>query len=287
MVFTRRHFLAALPGLACGPAIGRDRGLSDACAAYEAATGGHVGVCATNVSTGRTLAWRADERFVLCSTFKASLAALVLARVDAGRDRLDADVAFGERDLQEWAPVARAHVARGRLTVDAMCAAAVELSDNTCANLLLARVGGPPALTAFWRRIGDFFSRLDHDEPLLNRTPPGGLDDTTTPAAMAGNLRRLILGDVLSAASRARLTGWMIDCRTGADRLRAGLPTSWRTGDKTGNNGKDAFGDLAVTWADPDTPLVICVYTRGGDPVAEQVRSVFEAVGSIASSGLV
>jgi beta-lactamase class A len=287
MIFTRRHFLTAMPAVACVPAIGRERELPDACTTYEAATNGRIGVYATNASTGKTLAWRANERFVMCSTFKASLAALVLARVDAGQDRLEAEIAFGDGDLEAWAPVAKANVARGRLTVDAMCTAAVELSDNTCANLLLKRVGGPPALTKFWRRMGDDVSRLDHDEPLLNRTPPGGLEDTTTPASMAGNLRRLVLGDVLSATSRARLTGWMLDCKTGPDRVRAGLPTTWRTGDKTGNNGKDAFGDLVVTWANPDTPLVICVYTRGGKPTADQIRAAFQAIGAIASSHLV
>ena len=287
MHFTRRHFLAAIPALVGAPALGQEPELSDACARYEAATDGRIGVHATNASTGKTLAWRANDRFVMCSTFKASLAALVLARVDAGQDSLASEIAFGASDLLEWAPVARANVARGRLTIEALCAAAVELSDNTCANLLLGRVGGPPALTTFWRRMGDDVSRLDHDEPLLNRTPPGGLEDTTTPASMAGTLRRLVLGDVLSAPSRARLTGWMIDCKTGADRVRGGLPTTWRTGDKTGNNGKDAFGDVVVTWANPDTPLVICVYTRGGDPTADQIKVVFQAIGAIASRRLV
>lgn len=286
MPFTRRNLLAALPALACGAALGAEAELSDACTAYEAATNGRIGVFAQNAATGRTLTWRADDRFVMCSTFKASLAALVLSRVDAGRDRLDAEVAIRDRDLLEWAPFARANVARGRLTVDAMCAAIVEVSDNTCANLLLARVGGPAALTAFWRRLGDDVSRLDHDEPQLNRTPPDGLADTTTPAAMAGSLRRLVLGDVLSPPSRTRLTGWMIGCTTGADRLRAGLPKHWRTGDKTGNNGVDAFGDLAVTWADANTPLVICVYTRGGRPHADRVRTAFEAVGAITARRL-
>jgi beta-lactamase class A len=217
----------------------------------------------------------------MCSTFKASLAALVLARVDRGLERMDERIRYGAADMPEgvYAPVGKENLARGWMTVAEMCAAAVEYSDNTCANLLLARVGGPPALTAFWRGLGDAVSRLDHNEPLLNRTPPGDAHDTTTPAAMAGNLRRLLLGEALSPASRERLTGWMVDCKTGADRLRGGLPAAWRIADKTGNNAKDGFGDIAVAWPAPGRPVIVCAYTRGGTPTSAQVATVFAEIG--------
>jgi beta-lactamase class A len=177
--------------------------------------------------------------------------------------------------------VAKDNLARGALTVGEMCAGAMEWSDNACANLLLARVGGPPALTAFWRSIGDATTRLDHNEPMLNRSPPGDPHDTTTPAAMAGNLRRLILGDALSPASRGLLTGWMLACRTGDNRLRAGLPRAWKIADKTGNNGADAAGDIAVAWPQPDAPILICVYTQGGAPKPERLSALFGDVGRL------
>ena len=167
-----------------------------------------------------------------------------------------------------------------------MCEAAVEYSDNTCANLLLARVGGPSALTAFWRSIGDAVTRLDHNEPILNRSPPGDPHDTTTPAAMAANLRRLLLGTVLSEGSRERLTGWMVDCKTGDERLRGGIPKTWRIADKTGNNGKDAAGDIAVAWPKPDAPILICAYTQGGLPTAARLTSVFADIGRMVGQQL-
>ena len=160
-------------------------------------------------------------------------------------------------------------------------------SDNTCANLLLARIGGPAAMTAFWRRIGDGVTRLDHNEPMLNRSPPGDPHDTTTPAAMAGNFRRFVFGRVLSDASpRARFTGWLVGCRTGDDRLRAGLPRTWKIADKTGNNGKDAAGDIAVAWRPPGAPLVICAYVQGGSPTSAQIREVFAAIGPLVTARL-
>jgi beta-lactamase class A len=277
VIFTRRVLLAAAPGLAAWPALAQSP--PPALGNYERQTGGRVGLFAQNLVSGAQIAWRADERFVMCSTFKASLAALVLSRADRGEERLAQLIAYGLNDLQGYAPVARKNLARGAMSVEEMCAAAVEYSDNTCANLLLARVGGPAALTAFWRRTGDGVSRLDHDEPMLNRSPPGDPHDTTTPAAMAGNLRRFVLGKVLSPKSRERLKGWMLNCQTGGDRLRAGLPGAWKIADKTGNNGKDAAGDIAVAWPGPNVPVLIGAYVQGGSPSSQQIAGVFAEIG--------
>jgi beta-lactamase class A len=284
MILNRRALLAAASGLAVWPAFAEEA--PPALAAYERTTGGRIGVYAENLTTGAKIAWRAQERFVMCSTFKASLAAFALARVDRGEDRLDAMVSYGSRDLLEYAPFAKQNLANGAMSVADMCKAAVELSDNTCANLLLARAGGPPALTAFWRASGDAVTRLDHNEPELNRSAPGDPRDTTTPAAMAGSLRRFLLGEVLSPASREHLGGWMVNCKTGSNRLRAGLPASWRIGDKTGNNGKDAAGDVAMAWPNSGGPVVICVYTQGGSPTPDQFTAVFTEIGRMAGEKL-
>ena len=279
MIFTRRSLLTALSCLAISPA--RTQEPSSLFEAYEHETGGRIGLYAENVATGAKITWRADERFVMCSTFKASLAACVLARIDRGDDQLENVVRYGAADLLGYAPTARQNLSSGAMSVADMCKAAVELSDNTCANLLLARIGGPAALTAFWRETGDTVSRLDHNEPELNRSPPGDPHDTTTPAAMAGNLRQFVLGKVLSPASRNRLTGWMLNCKTGNNRLRGGLPKDWKIGDKTGNNGKDAAGDIAVVWPGKGGPVLISAYTQGGSPTPRQLEAVFAAIGQM------
>lgn len=283
MSIDRRILLAAAMGLAATPALAAPQP-PPALKTYERESGGRIGVHAENLATGAKLLWRADELFVMCSTFKASLAGLVLSRVDRGQDRLADMVAFGAADILDYAPVAKKHLAQGAMSVSDLCEGAVEWSDNTCANLLLARVGGPQALTTFWRRTGDKVSRLDHNEPELNRSPPGDPHDATTPAAMAGTLRRLTLGEVLKPASRERLVGWMIDCKTGEDRLRGGLPKIWRIGDKTGNNGSDACGDLAVAWPKVGAPpVLIAAYTQGGKPTPAQITTVFAAIGRAAA----
>jgi beta-lactamase class A len=285
MTISRRTLLAAAPAAL----VVRAAHAADSAATletHELAIGGRIGLYAENLKSGAKIAWRADERFAICSTFKASLAACVLARVDRGEDALDRLVTYGEADILDYAPVAKANLAKGALSVAELCRAAVELSDNTCANLLLARIGGPAALTAFWRSTGDAVTRLDHNEPLLNRTQPPDPSDTTAPAAMAGSLRRFVLGDVLSPASRDLLTGWMRDCKTGTDMLRAGLPAAWAAGDKTGNNGKDALGDIAVAWPQPDRPLVICAYTQGGTASGPQLHQLFADLGQLVAQQL-
>jgi len=284
MTINRRTFLAAASSLVLSPSFAEEG--PPVLAAYERETGGRIGLFAENLASGTKMAWRAEERFVMCSTFKASLAAFVLARVDRGEDRLDDMVAYGAQDLLDYAPVAKQNLAAGAMSVSDMCKAIVELSDNTCANLLLARSGGPAALTAFWRSTGDTVSRLDHNEPELNRSPPGDPHDTTTPAAMAGNLRRFVLAEVLSTRSRQHLTDWLVGCKTGNNRLRGGLPKEWKIGDKTGNNGKDASGDIAIAWPNAGGPVLVCVYTQGGSPTARQIESVFAEIGRMAGQQL-
>jgi beta-lactamase class A len=283
----RRSLLAAFAVLPAWPEWAFAQEAPPALARYERQSGGRIGLYAKNLSTGARVTWRENERFVMCSTFKASLAALVLMRIDRGQDQLDRMIPFGPSDTPDWhAPVARQNLAKGALSVTDMCEAVVEYSDNTCANLLLARVGGPTALTAFWRSTGDSVTRLDHNEPELNLSQPGDPHDTTTPVAMAGTLRRLLLGKVLSPDSRQRLVGWMLDCKTGGNRLRGGLPKGWRIGDKTGYNGTDAAGDIAVVWPKSDSAVLICAYTQGGSPTAAQLETVFADVGRIVGERL-
>jgi beta-lactamase class A len=170
---------------------------------------------------------------------------------------------YGQADLLDYAPVARAHVERGSMSNEEMCAGAVSLSDNTCANLLLVPVGGPEGFTRFLRERGDAFTQLDRTEPTLNDVAQGDVRDTTTPEAMALALQRfLTTGAVLNASAREKLIGWMVESPTGRERLRAGLPSTWRTGDKTGtwNGENNAANDVAIAWPPNRAPIVIASY---------------------------
>ena len=233
-------------------------------AAIEASVGGRVGVFALDTGSGRTFAQRADERFAMCSTFKWVLAAAVLARVDRGELALDRRIPYGKADLLEYAPITSEHVAEGALPVEMLARAAVTVSDNTAANLLLAQVGGPAGFTAFVRQAGDAVTRLDRTEGTLNANEPGDPRDTTSPRAMVGLLRAVFCGEVLKPASRERLLDWMKACETGKKRLRAGFPGDWVVGDKTGTGENMAVNDLAIAVPPGRAPILVAVYMSEG-----------------------
>lgn len=243
--------------------------------------GARLGVAAVDTRGGRRIGFDPDARYAMASTFKAPLAAAVLARADRGLVSLDAPVRFGAADLLEYAPAVRAALPAGSLTVRQLCAAAVEVSDNSAANLLLALIGGPAGFTRFVRGAGDRMTRLDRIEPDLNANVPGDGRDTTTPAAMADLLRALLTGRVLAPASEALLIGWMEASGTGLGRLRAGLPDDWRAGDKTGTGERGAVNDVAIARPPGGGAILIACYQSGGDadrPTRERAHAAVARV---------
>jgi len=152
----------------------------------------------------------------------------------------------------------------------------VQVSDNTAANLLLDVVGGPSGVTQFVRSIGDTVTRLDRREPEMNENLAGDPRDTTTPAAMATTARTLLLGKTLSPSSRDLLTRWMITSMRGVDRLRAGLPASWRVGTKAGTGPNGALNDVAIAWPPHHAPILVASYFTGGN-IDNDARSAGQA----------
>ena len=222
-------------------------------AELERRAGGRLGIMVRDCVSGAGFGWREGERFAHNSAFKLSLAAMVLTEIAKGHARGDEVLAYSALDVLPASPVTGAAAGHGGMAVIDLAAAAVMHSDNLAANLLLARFGGPAAVTAFWRMLGDPVSRLDHNEPLLNRGSRDDPADTTTPAAMAQTLAAMLTGPVLPAEVRATLWGWMKACDTGLGRLRAGLRAGWQAGDKTGSGfGKGwvaRINDLAIALA--------------------------------------
>ncbi|MEQ9324982.1 MAG: class A beta-lactamase, partial [Polyangiaceae bacterium] len=243
-----------------------------------------VGVYAVDTVSQQTVAHRADERFAMCSTFKWALAAAVLEKVDRGEESLSEMVRYTEADLLEYAPVTRGHLAEGQLTVEALCEAAVTLSDNTAANLLLDRVGGPAGLTAFFRQHGDDATRLDRDEPTLNTNLEGDPRDTTTPRAMATTLNELVLGSALKEESRGRLVGWLRGCKTCDQRLWAGLPDGWTAGTKTGTCLRGGCNDVGLVWPPDREPIVVAAYLSDSDATLPERSAVLASVGRIVAA---
>ncbi|HET6502031.1 MAG TPA: class A beta-lactamase [Amycolatopsis sp.] len=234
-------------------------------AAVEAGFSGRVGVYAVHTGTGASVQHRADERFLLCSTHKVLAVSAVLRSSARQPGLLDRVIHYDRSQLLEYAPVTTRHVSDG-MTVSALCAAALTVSDNTAANLLVQLVGGPAAVTAFARTLGDPVTRLDRTEPDLNVGAPGDERDTTTPAAIAADLRALTVGDALDPAGRDLLIGWLRTNTTGNQLIRAGVPAGWQVGDKSGSGAHGETNDIAVVWPPGQAPLIIASYTAPGDP---------------------
>jgi beta-lactamase class A len=285
----RRAFLAGLAALLSPlPAGAADfvsadsvKSASERIAALEARAGGRLGVFVLDTASGLSIAHRSDERFPMCSTFKLLTAAAVLALVDAGSERLDRKIPYGTADLLEYAPVTKAHVGEGAMSLGDLCAAAIDWSDNTAANLLLRVIGGPPAFTRYVRALGDDLTRLDRNEPTLNTAIAGDERDTTTPAAMVGDMRAVLLGDRLSPGSRRQLETWLIGDRVGDKRIRAGLPPSWRVGDKTGTGDNGTANVIAIIRPPDRAPLLAASYYTGSSGSADALNAVHKEVGGI------
>jgi len=263
--------------------------------ALEMQHGGRLGIAALDTGSRRRLAYRADQRFPMCSTHKFQTVAAILSRVDDGQVSLDRKLPYSSDDLVAYAPVAKEHLAEGFLTVEAACAAAIRWSDNTADNLLLGLLGGPAGWTRYARSLGDQVSRLDRPEPALNSGLPDDPRDTSSPAAMVGALDTVLLGTTLSAASRGRLEAWMMDGRVSDTLLRAAVPAGWRVGDKSGSGERGSRNDIAIlrpprTNPFTDAPILVAIYYTGStEPLAARESVVAEAgriiLGALADRG--
>ncbi|QPF74093.1 class A beta-lactamase [Roseateles sp. DAIF2] len=248
----------------------------------ERRAGGRLGLAVIDSADGATIGHRSGERFALCSTFKLPLAAMMLQEAERGRLKLDERLPYGPADMVPHAPITGQHLAEGSMRIVDLAEATQTTSDNVAANLLLRRVGGPAAVTAWLRELGDQETRLDRYEPDMNVVDVVGAGeqrDTSTPLAMARSTGRLLHGDGLSPAARERLIGWTVATTTGLKRLRAGLPAAWKAGDKTGTFTGDGlaakYNDVAIAWPPGRPPLLIAAYYEGPRP---QWREQDEAV---------
>lgn len=302
---TRRTTLGALAALALVPLLACGQNTAVASSPAPAATAAstvdakpytgdlkalerkfdaRLGLYAIDTGTGREVAYRDGERFGFHSTFKAILAAAVLRHYSlSGMNKV---ITYSPDDLIDNSPITEKHVDTG-MTLRALCDAAVRYSDNTAANLLFDAIGGPKALEREVRGVGDDVTRMDRVEPDLSRWVPGETRDTTTPRALAKDLRAFVLGDVLRKPERGQLTTWLRTNTTGNALIRAGVPKGWVVGDKTGSGfGYGARNDIAVVWRPGAAPIVMAVLTNRGEEDDEHDDKLIAEAASVVADTL-
>lgn len=255
-------------------------------AALEQAAGGRLGVAAWRQGSELRVAYRADERFPLASTFKAMLAGAVLARSASQPGLLDQHVRYEKKELVTYSPITEKHLADGMNVAD-LCAATLQYSDNSAANFLMTLLGGPQAVTAFARSIGNTVFQLERWETELNSAIPGEVRDTASPASMAHSLQQLLLGNSLPAPQRQQLDTWMRGNTTGDKRIRAGVPAGWQVADKTGSGAYGSVNDIGVAYPASGAPLIIAVYYTREQKKADTNQDIITAATRIVTAALV
>ncbi|OAR24014.1 class A beta-lactamase [Streptomyces sp. ERV7] len=288
--------LAALPLMACAQAGGQASSPAPPAATTRPHTdtkppvadfkelerkyGARLGVYAVNTGDGREVAWRDGERFAYASTFKALAAGAVLRKYSL--DGMTKLITYSKDDLVANSPVTEKHVDTG-MTLGELCDAAVRYSDNTAGNLLFDALGGPKGLERALRETGDTVTRVERREPDLNQWAPGTVRDTTTPRALAKDLRAFVLGDRLGTAERAQLTRWLRTNTTGGELIRAGVPKGWTVGDKTGAGGVYGIrNDIAVVWPPDAAPIVVAILSNRGTKEADYDNKLIADAAAVA-----
>lgn len=225
----------------------------------EQQTSSRIGVSVWDTQADERWDYRGDERFPLMSTFKTLACAKMLSDMDSGKLSKNATAKVDEHSIVVWSPVMD-KLAGQNTRIEHACEAAMLMSDNTAANLVLNEIGGPKAVTMFLRTIGDKATRLDRIEPRLNEATPGDSRDTTTPNAILNTLRTLVEGETLSYESRVQLKIWMQDNKVSDSLMRSVLPTGWSIADRSGAGGHGSRGINAIIWKENHRPVYISIY---------------------------
>jgi beta-lactamase class A len=240
-----------------------------------------IGAYGVDLTSGRSITYLDGELFAMCSTFKGYAGGRMLQMSERGELRLDDAVPIDRADIVSNSPVTEPAVGR-TMALAGLCQAALQRSDNTAGNLLLRTIGGPPAITAFARSIGDDKTRLDRWEIELNSAVPGDPRDTSTPHALGVGYRNLLTGDALAPAQRDQLERWMRGTITSS--MRAGLPQGWTTADKTGSGDYGSTNDVGIAYGPNGRRVLLSIMTRSrtDDPKAENMRPLIGELTTLA-----
>jgi beta-lactamase class A len=261
------------------------------------------------------------------SVFKLPLGAAALAEVDAGRLALSEVLTVTDETLSPfWSPIAQAYPGRTAYTVEEMLTAAVRDSDNTAADMLMKRIGGPGAVTAWLNaqrimeiRVDRYERELQMDrlsmasfraawkapdamQAAINTVAPdkrrtatlaylADPRDTATPRSMLNFLGKLDAGQLVSPASTRRLLALLFQTPRGNDRIKAGLPKDTRYAHKPGSSGADlgltaAFNDVGIFVLKDKRSYACAAFLSGSTAGDEAQAALFADLGRVMAKHL-
>jgi beta-lactamase class A len=266
---------------------------------------GQVGVTATHLGNGMSLAVADDAMYPPCSTVKMPLAAALLDKVDRGELKLGDLVEVRESEMNPVG-IADDYPHPGvALSVANLLEATITRSCNTCTDVLFRLVGGPAGVMAYLDRVGLREFSIErtmrvalgvlHELPLppddvsmrefLGRQPFEVLDarnrpnaefhhdqrDMCTPRAMQSLLERIWKGELLRPETRDLLLGCMSRTITGEHRIRARLPPGMKFASKSGS-GAGAAVDVGYLTLPADRGTVALTAFVMGSPLTMAER---------------
>jgi beta-lactamase class A len=217
------------------------------------------------------------------SVVKLPIAVAVLEHVQAGRLALDRTVTVHEGDLAPGLTTARHWP---RVPASATLRSLLELmlieSDNTAADLLLDRVGGPAAVRERLQARGLRGIEIARTMKAQARSAAAGEQaalDVATPLELVRLLAMLRRGELLRPDATALLLDLLGRARTGEHRLRGLLPPSAQVAHKTGTGARGSVTNDIGLIALPGGRghLAMAVMVAGSSrPVARQERTIAE-----------
>jgi beta-lactamase class A len=295
--------------------------------ALAAKASGALGFGLMNLESGEFWVRLGERTFPMQSVFKLPLAAAVLGEVDTGQLTLTEVLTLTDKELSPyWSPIADAWPGRTTYTVLELLTAAVSDSDNTAADLLMRRIGGPGVVTGWLQakkvdeiRVDRYERQLQPDvvgmtsfrpawrgdvafSAAMATVPPAkrraamlaymaAPEDTSTPRGMLGFLRKLDEGELLSPASTNRLLTIMLGSPRGAERIKAGLPKGASFAHKIGTSGTDqglnaAYNDVGIFTLADRRSYAIAAFLSGSTAPASDRAALFANLGRVAAASV-
>jgi beta-lactamase class A len=278
-----------------------------------------LGAGLLNLDSGQVWTLNGEKWFPMQSVFKAPLAAAVLSEADAGRLSLDERITLRDIDLSPlYSPIAEAFPARRDYSLRDFLASMVVTSDNTAADLLMRRIGGPGAVTAWltgkdiaevrvdryerdlqpesvglepfrpiWKDRASYRRAVASVPPVQRRAAEirymADPRDSATPRGMLQFLELLDSRQLISPASTTLLEQLMIATAPGIGRLKAGLPKGATLAHRTGTGATDqglslAVNDVGVIVLPDKRRYAAAVFLRGSTLGADASDAVIAEV---------
>jgi beta-lactamase class A len=277
---------------------------------------GEVGVALRHLESGQGLELNAGSPFPMASTFKLPILVEVMAQVKEGRFSLDDEVSVQKTDQHLGSGTLSSLTAPGiKLTVRNLANLMMMISDNSAADILLAKVGAENVnkrlrqygieglsvnrscqeLIMDWMGVdyqkykGLTLEQIEAEaKKMPGRSPEANREsarkfildprDQSTPAAMNRLLEKVYKKEILDPESCDLILSIMLQCQTGEGRIKGELPPGTPVAHKTGTIA-GTFNDAGIiTLPDGLGHVALTVFTKGFEDETEDVEKIIAEI---------